>query len=58
MGFLQLLLTPLPLQLQRDFNKNLSATLDEKKADLKKVKEAHYSEINALKKKMNDCVRF
>lgn len=44
-------------QLQCDFNKNLKATLDEKRADIKKAKEAHYAELNALKKKMNDCLK-
>ena len=43
--------------MQLDFNKNLAQTLAEKKKDLRKVKEMHYSEISSLKHKMNDAVR-
>ena len=44
------------LQLQIEFNKNLSQTLAEKKSELKKIKELHYEDITALKRKMNDAV--
>lgn len=42
--------------MQIDFNKNLAQTLNEKKRELRRVKEMHYSEISALKHKMNDAV--
>ena len=42
--------------MQIEFNKNLSQTLNEKKKELKQLKEMHYGEICGLKHKMNDAV--
>ena len=42
--------------MQIEFNKNLAQTLNEKKKELKQLKEVHYGEITSLKHKMNDAV--
>jgi hypothetical protein len=43
-------------QMQIEFNKNLAQTLNEKKKELRQLKEIHYGEITSLKHKMNDAV--
>ena len=43
-------------QMQLEFNKNLTQTLNEKKKEFRMMKENHYDEIGVLKIKMNDAV--